>query len=77
MIKDIIFGLMVFPALIGLFTFFHWFRPQRAPVDSSNRFNPIRLWWFALTREELFVSIFPWLKRDELENVGKEEEVSW
>ncbi len=73
MIKDIIFGLMAFPALIGLFTFYHWFRPQHKPADSSNRFNPIRLWWFGLTREELFVDLFPWLKHDELDNVSDDD----
>ena len=67
--KDWIIGLMAAPTLIGLFTFYHWFRAQHPPTDPGNRFNPIRLWWFALTREELFVSIFPWLKRDELDNM--------
>lgn len=59
----------MFPLLIGLLTIFHWVRPQHAPADTSNRINAIRLWWFALTREELFVDKFPWLKQDELDNV--------
>ncbi len=67
--QNIIMGLMALPALIGLFTFYHWFRPQHEPADPGNVFNPIRLWWFALTREELFVDLFPWLKRDELDNM--------
>jgi hypothetical protein len=56
-------------ALLGAFVLFHIFRPQRAPADVSNRINKIRLVWFALTREELFTGTFPWLKRDELDNL--------
>ena len=59
------------PLLIGLFVIFHIARPQHAPADTSNRINKIRLFWFALTREELFVDTLPWLKNDELENVSK------
>lgn len=61
----------LFLTLIGAFTVFHWLRPQRSPADTSNRINAIRLWWFALTREDLFVGQFPWLKNDELENVTR------
>jgi len=70
------YGLMVaglFPTLIGVITMFHWFRPNKAPADRSNRINSIRLWWFALTREDLFVDVFPWLKNDELKNVTKDK----
>lgn len=55
--------------LFGLFIAFHILRPQKAPADSSNRINKIRLLWFCLTREDLFVDTFPWLRNDELENV--------
>ena len=58
-----------FFTVIGLFTFFHILREQNSPVDASNRINKIRLWWFVLTREELFVDTFPWLKQDEYDNV--------
>lgn len=54
---------------IGLLLFFHVLRPQKGPADSSNRINKIRLIWFALNREDLFVDKFPWLKNDELENM--------
>lgn len=54
---------------IGLFVIYHIFRPQTSPADISNRINKIRLLWFVLTREELFVNTFPWLKNDELENL--------
>lgn len=57
------------PLIIGLFVLFHLLRPQRSPADKSNRINKIRLFWFALTREELFVDVFPWLKRDEMDNL--------
>lgn len=61
----------VFFTCVGLFTFFHLLRPSSAPVDSSNRINRLRLWWFCLTREELFVDTFPWLRNDELDNIEK------
>lgn len=65
----IITSILVFPALIGLFTLYHLLRPQHAPADASNRINAIRLWWWALTREEEFVEHYPWLANDEHENV--------
>jgi len=55
---------------IGLLVFWHVARPQRPTADVSNRINKIRLVWFALTREDLFVGAMPWLGRDELENVS-------
>lgn len=54
--------------LIGVITIVQFVRAKKAPMDESNRINHIRLWWFALTRPELFVDRFPWLKNDELEN---------
>lgn len=57
-------------SVLGLLVAWHIGRPQRSPADVSNRVNKVRLVWFALTREDLFVGTFPWLKRDELENVG-------
>jgi hypothetical protein len=54
---------------IGLITFIQFARTKPAPADSSNRINHIRLWWFALTRPELFVDTFPWMRNDELENM--------
>lgn len=62
-------GILLFPALVGLFVMYHIFRSQRLPADKSNRINKIRLLWFALTREDLFVKTFPWMERDELDNV--------
>ncbi len=59
-------------SLLGLFTVYHWVKSAKPPVDASNVINSIRLWWFALTRRELFVDIFPWLKNDELENVKRD-----
>ena len=54
---------------LGLFVIFHIARGQHEPADTSNRINKIRLLWFVLTREELFVDQFPWLKKDELDNI--------
>ncbi len=56
-------------SLLGLFIVWHIVRPQRPPADASNRLNKARLLWFALTREEMFLPIFPWLARDERDNV--------
>ena len=67
---SLLVGLLAFPALVGLFVLFHIFRSQRPPADASNRINKIRLLWFVLTREDLFVSAFPWLERDELANIN-------
>lgn len=61
----------LFFTLLGLFVMFSILRPQRSPADTSNRINKIRLLWFVLTREDLFVSFFEWLKNDELKNVTK------
>lgn len=62
-------GILLLPALIGGLVIYHIARSQRLPADQSNRINKIRLLWFALTREDLFVKTFPWLTRDELDNV--------
>lgn len=70
MIMNLIQAVLWLPTLIGLFVLWHIFRPQKSPADTSNRINKIRLLWFALTREELFISVFPWLKNDERENVS-------
>lgn len=60
-------------ALIGLFLCLQIMRGKKLPMDESNRINHIRLVWFALSRPELFVDTFEWLKHDELDNVkGKE-----
>lgn len=70
MILNFIQAILWMPTLIGLFVLWHIFRTQKEPADASNRINKIRLLWFALTREELFTGVFPWLKNDEKENVN-------
>jgi hypothetical protein len=74
MITSILIALVIFmlpPAVIGLLTFVYWVKPPKDGVtDDSNIIARIRLWWFALTRQKLFVELFPWLKHDELDNVG-------
>lgn len=57
--------------IIGLLTFWHVLRSQKYPADKMNRMNKIRLWWFALTKEDKFVGFFPWLRRNEWDNVIK------
>lgn len=66
---NVLLAALIIPGTLGLLVLYHLFRPQKYPVDTSNRINKIRLFWFALTREELFVGIFPWLKNDELDNM--------
>lgn len=55
---------------IGLVVVWHVARPQKSPADASNRINKLRLIWFAMTREDVMAEYLPWLKRDELENIG-------
>ncbi len=63
-------ALIILPfSLIGLFVVFHLLRPNQPPADKSNRINKIRLFWFVLTREDLFINVFPWLKNDEWDNI--------
>ncbi|MBG23758.1 MAG: hypothetical protein CMF22_10585 [Idiomarinaceae bacterium] len=64
-------GLMILPSLIGFLVIYHIFiRGKQPPADKSNRINHLRLFWFALTREDKFTDQFPWLKNDEWENVN-------
>jgi len=62
----------IFATAIGLLTLVQFARTKSLPMDTSNRINHIRLWWFVLTRPELFVNNFPWLKNDELDNTKKD-----
>ena len=63
--------LMTIPSAFGALVIYHVFvRRKHEPADKSNRINHFRLVWFALTREELFVKLFPWMKRDEYDNVS-------
>lgn len=63
-----------FCTLIGLLTVVQIFiLNKKGPADKSNRIGHLRLWWFALTKPELFVSEFPWLKNDEEDNFPKGE----
>jgi len=68
----IMFIFMLAPASLGMLVFYHVFiRSKTKPADTSNRINHFRLVWFALTREEMFVKMFPWMEKDELENITK------
>ena len=68
-ILALLIGLMTLPAIVGLLVIYHVFiRGKQSPADKSNRINHLRLVWFALTREDEFVGLFPWLKNDEWDN---------
>lgn len=54
---------------LSLFIIISIFKAKRLPMDTSNRINHVRLVWFSVTRPELFVDSFEWLKRDELNNL--------
>lgn len=43
--------------------------PMSAPADTSNRIAHLRLVWWAITRPEEFVDQFPWLTKDEKQNL--------
>jgi len=58
---------------IGMLTFIQWIRPAQG-IDKSNVINRVRLWWFALTRQSLFVGLFPWLLNDELDNIKNKKD---
>jgi hypothetical protein len=52
--------------LLGMFMFMWIFiKPKKAPMDSSNRIGHLRLVWFALTKPQDFVPLYPWLAVDE------------
>ena len=61
-------GLLLLCVAWTIFCGYHIVREQASPVDESNKINKIRLLWFALTREGEFVTLFPWLLRDEWDN---------
>jgi len=65
------FSTFLLLALFGLFVIVSLFKSKRLPMDQSNRINHIRLLWFVLTRPELFVDNFDWLRHDELDNIKK------
>tara|TARA_R100000406_G_C3044058_1_gene106880 strand:+ start:248 stop:475 length:228 start_codon:yes stop_codon:yes gene_type:complete len=63
---------MILPAALGTLVLFHTLvRKKSPPVGESNRINHFRLVWFALTREDKFVKLFPWLSKDEWDNLNK------
>lgn len=65
----VLFGMTLPVYALGLFVLWHIVRPQRRPADRSNRINKVRALWFVLTREDYFAPHYPWMQRDELENV--------
>jgi hypothetical protein len=61
----------MFPfAVLGAFVFVKTILlPMKAPADTSNRIAHLRLVWWAINAPEKFVDTFPWLTRDEAENL--------
>ena len=86
--------------VIGLIVVFSLAFPLKTPADTSNRFNRLRLWWFAtsaphrysryysreffnsslcrflilwegIVRPQQYVDVFPWMKGDEVDNMGR------
>ncbi len=57
-------------SLVGLVVISQILRKPPPPVDASNIINRIRLIWFAMTRQNKFVDLFPWLKNDEYDNMN-------
>ena len=67
-----ILGACLLPTtIIGAMVLYHTLiREKTKPCDKSNRINHIRLVWFAMTREEEFVHLYPWLRFDEKDNLS-------
>lgn len=66
----ILYHILALPlTALGAFILVKLMIPKKPPMDTSNRINHIRLVWFAINRPELFTEQFPWLRRDELDNL--------
>lgn len=66
----ILYHILALPlTALGAFILVKLMLSKKPPMDASNRINHIRLVWFAINRPELFTEQFPWLKRDELDNI--------
>ena len=67
----LILSLLLWPfILVGLFVIYSIVRTQQPPADESNRINKIILIWFALTREDKFTDLLPFLEKDLWQNLG-------
>lgn len=56
-------------ALIGLLTFFWWFKPAKEPADTSNRIGNISSWWIGLTRPDVLAKSYKYFQQDIMDNV--------
>lgn len=56
--------------LLGGLGTVHILRTPEPPLDQSNIFNRLRMVWFSFSRQSDMVGRFPWLLRDEWENVN-------
>lgn len=78
---NVLAGAGIFCTLLGLFVLVVVFiLPKKAPMDSSNRINHLRLVWFVLSQPQTFAELyekrgdnyrlaFPELRNDEGGNV--------
>jgi len=56
-------------ALIGLLTFFWWFKAAKEPADTSNRVNNIASWWIGLTRPDVLGKAYRFFRQDIMDNI--------
>lgn len=49
----------IFVLSVGLITVGSWFLELLPPADQSNRFNRLRLWWFASSAPHRFIGYYP------------------
>jgi hypothetical protein len=61
----ILLAILSTPGLLGLYVIWHIVRPQKAPADTTNRINKIRLLHYVMTREDVMARIIDWLRKDE------------
>lgn len=65
-------ALAVLPfSLLGLFFAWHIVRPQKAPADTSNRFNKMRALFWVAKREDFLARVLEWMKWDESQFVAQ------
>ncbi|MES1989271.1 MAG: hypothetical protein V4440_14800 [Pseudomonadota bacterium] len=56
--------------LLGAYVFIKvLIMPNSPPADRTNRINHLRVVFFALQSPEKFIEMYPWLSRDEIENL--------
>jgi hypothetical protein len=67
--------LLMLVLLLGTLGAVHVLRTPEPPLDQSNLFNRLRVVWFSFSRQADMVRQFPWLLRDEWQNVNQQPHV--